>query len=160
MKKVLYISLFLLLTNGLQAQDRRPGPDDGPGKDRVEAMKIGFLTEKLSLTPEEAQKFWPVYNAYTDELQALRKGRRENFMQARDNMDDMSPAEIEKAVDNEIIFRQNELDIIKKYHPQFKQILPMKKVARLYRAEEEFKRRLLEIIQEKRGGQERPMRRR
>ena len=121
-----------------------------PTRERVDAMKIGFITERLSLTPNEAKVFWPVYDQYSDDLEKLRKSRRENISNARQNFDEMSDAELEKAVDNEIIFRQNELEVLKKYHPEFKKILPIKKVARLYRAEEDFKRRLLDIIQERR----------
>jgi hypothetical protein len=68
------------------------------------------------------------------------------------NFDEMSDAEIEKAVDGEIAFRQAELDIQKKYHPQFKKVLPIRKVGRLYRAEEEFKRELLNKLQDNKGG--------
>jgi hypothetical protein len=146
MKNIKYKILVLLLSCAtiLSAQDRRPM------KDRVDAMKIGFLTDRLNLTPEEAKTFWPVYNQYSDELEKLRKGRRENIINARENFDSMSDAQLEKAVDSEIAFRQNELEILKKYHPQFKKILPIKKVAKLYKAEEDFKRKLLEMIQERR----------
>ena len=146
MKKISTIACFTLIftTLFLNAQDKKPM------KDRVDAMKIGFITDRLNLTPEEAQAFWPVYNAYSRELDDLRKGRRENLMNARENFDGMSDAEIEKAVDNEISFRSSELEIIKKYHPQFKKILPIRKVALLYKAEEDFKRRLIEMIKERR----------
>ncbi|MBP6427513.1 MAG: hypothetical protein KA430_08005, partial [Bacteroidia bacterium] len=60
-----------------------------------------------------------------------------------------SDSELEKLVDSEIIFHQNELDIQKKFHPQFKKVLPMQKVAKLYRAEEAFKKKLLEMIRER-----------
>ena len=72
-------------------------------------------------------------------------------MNAYDRFDEMSDAELEKAVDGEIIFRNSELEILKKYHPQFKKVLPIRKVARLYKAEEDFKRRLVEMIRERRG---------
>jgi hypothetical protein len=140
------IALCLLMTTaGVHAQMKRPV------KEKVDAIKIGFITERLDLTPEEAQAFWPVYNQYTDELDHLRKDRRENLMNARENFDSMSDGELEKAVDNEIAFRVNELEILKKYHPQFKKILPVKKVAKLYRAEEDFKRRLLDMIKDRRN---------
>jgi hypothetical protein len=62
----------------------------------------------------------------------------------------MPDKDVEKAVDTELGFRQNELDLLKKYHGQFKQVLPIKKVAKLYRAEEDFKRELLDRIKENR----------
>ena len=140
MKKI-FLLTFLFFTTTIIAQERRPA------KERVDAMKIGFLTERLNLTSEEAKIFWPVYNMYSDELEKLRKSRRENVINAKENLDELSDAELEKNVDNEIIFRQNELEILKKYHPQFKKILPIKKVAKLYKSEDDFKRRLLEMIQ-------------
>lgn len=140
MKNVFLLS-FLFFTTVIIAQERRPA------KERVDAMKIGFLTERLNLTSEEAKTFWPVYNMYSDELEKLRKSRRENILNTKENLDDLSDAELEKNVDNEINFRQNELEIIKKYHPQFKKVLPIKKVAKLYKSEDDFKRRLLEMIQ-------------
>lgn len=139
--KNVFLLTFLFFTTVIIAQERRPV------KERVDAMKIGFLTERLNLTSEEAKTFWPVYNMYSDELEKLRKSRRENIINTKENLDDLSDAELEKNVDNEINFRQNELEIIKKYHPQFKKVLPIKKVAKLYKSEDDFKRRLLEMIQ-------------
>ena len=66
------IALLLLFNLQLLAQNKRPV------KERMESMKIGFLTDRLNLTPEEAKEFWPVYNKYSDELEVLRNGRRES----------------------------------------------------------------------------------
>lgn len=118
-------------------------------KEALEAMKVAFITQKLNLTPEEAQVFWPIYNQYETELDALRKKRKDEKMSAMDDVSKISDKEIEKLVDGEIIFRQQELDIIKKYHAQFKKILPVKKVALLYKAQEDYKKELLKQIQEK-----------
>ncbi len=148
MRKVkrIFCMLFAIISLTVNAQDKRPE------RENVEAMKIGFLTDRLDLTPEEAQKFWPVYNQYSDEMEKLRKSRRLNLMEARQNMDEMSDSEAEKFVDSELKFRQDELDIMKKYHPRFKTILVPKQVARLYKAEEDFKRRLLEMLKDRPDG--------
>lgn len=147
-----YLIVFLIcFSTSLFAQ--QPPPGDGPprpARERVEAMKVGFLTQRLNLTPEEAKVFWPVYNKYQDELEVLRKSRRENLVNAKMNFDEMPEKDVEKAVDSELGFRQHELDLLKKYHGQFKQVLPIKKVAKLYRAEEDFKRELLDRIKENR----------
>ena len=139
------IILLLFFASSSFAQERRPVSD------KVEAMKVGFITERLNLSPEEAKNFWPVYNKYQEELEIVRKSRRENLINAQMNFDEMTDKEVDKAIENQIASRQNELDLLKKYHPQFKQVLPVKKVAKLYRAEEDFKRKLLDMIQEKRG---------
>jgi hypothetical protein len=146
------IVLFLFCCTAIYAQQPPPPGEEPqrPARERVEAMKVGFLTQRLNLTPEEAKVFWPVYNKYQDELETLRKSRRENLVNAKLNFDEMSEKDVEKAVDSELGFRQNELDLLKKYHSQFKQVLPIKKVAKLYRAEEDFKRELLDRIKENR----------
>ena len=151
MKNRLMIVLLFASTM-LFAQQPPPQGNDNqrPARERVEAMKVGFLTQRLNLTPEEAKVFWPVYNKYQDELETLRKSRRENLVNAKMNFDSMADKDVEKAVDSELGFRQSELDLLKKYHGQFKQVLPIKKVAALYRAEEDFKRELLDKIKENR----------
>ena len=155
MKKYSSAIIILCLTLVSSVSFAQRGPGSGQRKEKVEAMKIGFITDYLDLTSEEAKVFWPVYNKYQEEMEQLRKTRRNNFLSDQANYDSMSDAELEKIVDSEIAFHQSELDIQKKYHPQFKKVLPMRKVAKLYRAEEEFKKKLLEMIREKR--QERRM---
>jgi len=147
-----FIVIFCLIISSALAQGPGgpPPPPRGKQKERIETMKIGFLSERLHLTPEEAKVFWPIYDQYQDELETLRKSRKEKLMNDRTNLEDMSDAEIEKMVDGEIAFRQSELDLIKKYNPQFKKVLPIRKVGRLYRSEEEFKRELLRKLQDER----------
>ncbi|TAH42937.1 MAG: hypothetical protein EYC69_03680 [Bacteroidetes bacterium] len=148
MKKSLSAIIILLFASSIFVQ----GQNKRPIRENVEAMKIGFLTDKLQLSPEEAQKFWPVYNQYNEELDKLRASRRQHMKDAKENMEEMTDKEAEQFVDNELVLRQDELDIQKKYHPKFKAVLSAKKVAKLYRAEEDFKRKLLEMIQNKQDG--------
>lgn len=150
MKKLLTtFLLFMFLVPVIQAQ---PGKPDGSKKrEEIEAMKIGFLTRKLSLTPAEAQAFWPVYNTYNSELRKARDTHHAERKSLKKKDEELTDADAEKLIDNEIKFRQQELDIMKKYHNEFKSVLPVKKVAILYRSEDDFKRELLERIREKRG---------
>jgi Spy/CpxP family protein refolding chaperone len=127
----------------------QPGPKHEQKKEKVEAMKIGFITQQMDLTPEEAQKFWPVYNQMNNEIESLRKERQLSRENVKDNFETMTDPEFEKLINDEIASRQKEFDIQKKYVAQFKAVVPIKKVAQFYRAEEQFKRKLLEKIQEK-----------
>ena len=139
MRKQLFLLSFLVLFSAIVfAQENKP-----PVRERLESLKVGFLSA------EEAKVFWPVYNKYQDELEQLRKSRRENLMNAKLNFDEMSDSEVEKTIDNELMYRQGELDVLKKYNPQFKKVLPVKKVAKLYKAEEDFKRKLIDMIQDR-----------
>ena len=127
----------------------QPGGKIEQKKEKVEAMKIGFITQQMNLTPEEAQKFWPVYNQMNNEIETLRKDRHLARENVKDNFETLTDSEYEKLINDEIASRQKEFDIQKKYVAQFKAVVPIKKVAQFYRAEEQFKRKLLEKIQEK-----------
>lgn len=147
--KIKSILLILILsvfsTTAMMAQ----GDDASDKKDKIEAFKVSFLTQKLKLSPEEARVFWPVYNQFQDELENLRKNWKKESTSVKTTIENMNDKEIEKLVDGEIAFRQNEIDVKKKYHIQLKKVLSLRKLAILYRAEEEFKRELLKKIQEK-----------
>lgn len=63
----------------------------------------------------------------------------------------MNDKEIEKFVDDDLNRRQKEVDVLRKYQTQFKQVLPMRKVGLLLSAQEEFKHELLQKIKNKRN---------
>jgi len=151
------VAAFFLVTGSSIAQ---PPPDRMEDRrEDIEAMKIGFLTKKLDLTPDEAKAFWPVYNQFTAERDKLRQSMRDSRKELREDFENRSDKEVERVVDGEIAFRQQELDLMKKYHAEFKQVLPIKKVARLYRSEEDFKRELLQRLQQRRDRDDRQRRR-
>lgn len=122
------------------------GQDISSKNETIKSWKISFITKHLRLTPQEAQLFWPVYNQFETESEEIRTNHRKQMQAMKEDFSEISDAEIEKFVDRQLTFRQSEMDILKKYHPQFKKILPIKKVALLYKAEEEFKRQLLKQI--------------
>jgi hypothetical protein len=86
---------------------------------RLQAYKIAFLTKKLNLTPEEAQRFWPIYNQYEAEMRSARIENRQN-----------------KA--SEIATEEKILNIRKKYNGEFSKALSTEKVNTLFRSEKEF----------------------
>lgn len=116
-------------------------------KDRVESEKIAFITRELELTSDEAQKFWPIYNQYSKEREELRKQRRESIQVTEATTD----ADAQKAIENMLSYRQKELDLQKEYIAKFQSVLPGRKVAKLYNAEEKFKRMLLDRLNKKKA---------
>lgn len=116
-------------------------------KEQIAAFRVAFITKELSLSSKEAQLFWPVYNEYQDKLEALRTARRkENKKHTPDTMTDQ---EAEQFIENETDFKVNEANLQKQYYTRFKQSLPVKKVALLIKAEEDFKRELLKQLKDK-----------
>ncbi|PCJ28367.1 MAG: hypothetical protein COA97_01695 [Flavobacteriales bacterium] len=143
-KTITTLTLALLLSTLVFGQGEK---NKRPSKEKIKTMKIGYITNKLSLTSEEAQKFWPVYNEFEAKMDAMRKKRKEAHRGIKSNTE-LSNSEVEKMVDNHIIMEQKELDIKKQYHAKFKAVLPIKKVAKLYRANQGFKRDLLKKIRD------------
>jgi len=127
MKKIILIAtLFLTAFTGVKAQDDN-GPDGGAKRrEKVKALYVAFITQKLNLTSDEAQKFWPVYNQYDNEIQGVRK--------------DMP--ELEK--------QQTLLNIKKRYQDKFTGILGALRCEQFYKADGEFKQKLLDVIRKKR----------
>ena len=113
-------------------------------KEEIEAQKVAYITQAVDLTPEEAQLFWPVYNQFAAEMGALRKERKDNLRPGKKRLDELSDAEIEAMLDKDIELRQKESAFLATYHTKFKTVLPPRKLAKLYHAEDKFKRFLLE----------------
>ena len=98
---------------------------NGQRGEKIQALKIAFITQKLHLTSAEAEKFWPVYNEYNDEIKNLRVNNRNGDV-----------------LDND----QKLLDIRKKYRPSFENILGAQRANDLYKAEREFRNILIQRL--------------
>lgn len=123
--------------------------DEDDKNDKVESLKIAFITDKLNLTSAEAKTFWPVFNEFTDEMKKVKKKEKENMLsfKAKANPTDQ---ESDKFITDHLSSKQAELDITRKYINEFKKVLPGKKVARLLTLEQEFKQQLLQKLKERR----------
>ena len=151
---VLLITSAITFAQPTGSPEKPRGQKQNEKRENIEAQKIAFITKKLNLSPEEAQQFWPIYNQLRDKQEELRKQRRQDYKEAKDKIDQLNDKEVEKLVDNEFIFRQKELDLQKEYCTKFKAVLPIKKVAKLYEAEEQFKGYLLKELKHKQPGRD------
>lgn len=115
-----------------------------PGKhDKVEALKISFITQKVNLTPQEAQSFWPVYNEYSDKIKAARRNFRVQFGNVTEFKSDK---EADDYLNAELKLKQTEQDLHKEYFEKFKKLIGVKKTALLRLAEEDFKKEIIKTI--------------
>lgn len=123
----------------------------GLNKEKVDALKVGFITKKLNLSAEEAQKFWPVYNKFHEELERNRKDMKTLVSSNYGNFDKLSQADAEKVLHDMQLIKTQELEISKQYTAEFKKVIPTQKVIMLFVAEHEFKRELLRQLKGQRG---------
>jgi hypothetical protein len=134
---LLIIPAFFTLT--AQAQPDRPGDN----KD-IEMLKVKFLTDKLDLTIEEGQKFWPIYNDYQHEMNTLRDQKFKNLYATKESPQQNLWSDIQS--DYKI------LDTKKKYLKLFQTAISPQKTLALYRAEPEFREFLMRRIGHDRDG--------
>ncbi|MBS1946528.1 MAG: hypothetical protein JST47_02065 [Bacteroidetes bacterium] len=129
MKKFLVIfGMIGWLSMPAMAQDNENQKPDGG---RLEALKIAWLTKKLNLTPEEAQRFWPVYNQYSGEI----KNTRENGV--RQNVP-------------EIVIEQQVLDIRKRYNGEFTKAVGPQRADQFFKLEKKFGAYVTEELMQRR----------
>jgi len=149
----LLITLALLLQpNPASAQQdvkKDKNHTDKQGRrEQIEAQKIAFITQELKLTPEEAKVFWPVYNEYEAKRHELKKSFKDVQYGHKTDMDKLTEKEASQILDNQIIEAQKFLDLRKEYHAKFKAVLPAVKVLKLYDAERDFQKVLIDKIRQ------------
>ncbi len=144
--------IALLLVAGTTAF-AQPNRDKQDISDRIEAMRISFITQRLDLTPEEAQKFWPVYNEYRKELDK-HIGPDEDGPphMRRPDINNMSDEEIIAMMEKEMERQAKLLELRRNYFKKFQKVLPVKKVAKLFEAERDFQRQLIRKLSDKDRG--------
>ena len=107
-------------------------PDNDDKHEKIQALKIAFITQKLELTTDEAQKFWPLFNKYEVDLKQVWQDNR----QATDEL-----AKEEKI-----------LNVKKKYRAEFNKIIGPPKTTILFNSEKEFRGVLMRQLKDKHGG--------
>lgn len=150
-----YAVLFSLLMINLVAFSQ---PKDEPKKDKEEyirTQKIAFISTELALTPEEAEKFWPIYNEYDAKMEAIRKDRRSYSKQLK-TINDLSDDEAYTLTEKILETDSQEASLRKEYLAKFAEVLGKKKAAKVFYAEEKFKRELLKEIHQHDKGHDGP----
>jgi hypothetical protein len=139
MKNIWIAILLVFIPAFLNAQNRSNRNEE------IESYKIAYLTQKLDLSSGEAKIFWPIYTDWQKELSALRSERNKNVISFRktEEIEALSDSEIHALITNEINYKQRNLNIEKKYYNRLKSSLPLKVVGKYYRAQETFKKELL-----------------
>ena len=117
--------------------------------ERLNAQRVAFITERLQLTPEEAQKFWPVYNEYRDKKMKLEKQKVKLVRDYSSRESTLTDKEAAKIAGEYVALEQKQADLLVAYNKKFLEVLPPQKVLRLYRAENQFTVFLLRQLRER-----------
>ena len=121
MKRICFLLAFITIISFVKAQETPNGSQKK--QENIEALKVAFLSKELVLTPDEAQKFWPLYDQYSKELKLLKK-------------------------DNTDVLERDEkvLNLRKNYKDQFVKILGAQRVNDMYKAESKFNLLLIKAM--------------
>ena len=146
--KIILPIIFLLVTSLSFSQGFKEK------REKVKALKVAYITEQLELTTDEAQKFWPIYNAFDEKQSELRHEKM------RAILDRFKPGNVEKLSEkdasNSLIqmekIEEDLFNLKKKFIKDLQSVISAKKIIKLKKAEEDFNRELLKQMREKRRG--------
>lgn len=137
--------LAVFLTASLAAQDDR--------REKIKALKVAHITQELELTPEEAQKFWPIYNIFESSMDEIHHTERKMMHTTRENWDKLTEAQAKEAINTFTKADERKNKARETLILQLRNVLSYKKTLVLLKAEEDFKRKLIKQL---RGDRKRP----
>lgn len=138
MKK--YVLTLILLAGALAGQAQKDP------REQIEAAKIALITERLELTPEQAEKFWPIYNEYSRKAEELRT----RFAQARQqhNPETASEEENKRLLELGMRVKEQSVDLERQYSERMLQVISSRQLMSLRKAENDFKEMILKRLRE------------
>lgn len=136
MKKNLHFVVFLLTFHFAAAQ--------GGGSQRIDAAKAAMMTNRLNLTTEQSQQFWPVYNEFDAKKREIRKALRE--IAGENSSLAQSDTKILANLKEGLILKQKEVDLEGEYLTKFLKVINVRQVAELYKTEQMFARLLIDRL--------------
>ena len=124
----------------------------GPVRDRIKTLKVAFITERVGLTSEEAQQFWPIYNEHEDNLKEIRRKERAELEVNIARAQDLSNTDSERLLDRLLELQSEKQKVDREFLSRLRTVIPAKKVLLLVKAEEDFKRQMIQEFRKRRGG--------
>lgn len=121
-----------LLTCAIGSVSIAQTPNNSERFARIENQKIAYITKQLNLSNTEAQRFFPVYNQYCNEIRDIRQARS-NIRSAK------RPTNNGRDV---IAFDAKEVELKKQYRNKFAEIIGQSRASQFFVVEEEFKEML------------------
>lgn len=146
-RKMMVVLLLLGSASMVFAQGGKPSKEEM--EEKIKVLKISYLTARLDLTEAEAQKFWPIYNAFEEEMKDFRPPHPG---EAKPDIEAMSDAEIENKINEMFKNQYQRIELEEAYFQKFKAVIPLQKVMKMYKAEKDFKKEIIEKFKEHKKG--------
>lgn len=138
MKTYITLILTLLIATTAISQENKESK-----REKIKALKVAFITERLELTPDEAQTFWPVYNVYDGRMNDIYDNERKVMRELRSEFDTMDEATATSTLSNIQALEKQKLEARAKLLSGLKDKITSKKTLVLLKAENDFRRDLI-----------------
>lgn len=132
MKNLLLIAFILIGSLQGVAQEKQSH------REKIKSLKTAHITEGLSLTSEEAEKFWPLYNEYEKEKRKLYKKENAEI----ENLECISEKRADAMLTEYVEIERADYLLQKQFYKDLKEIFPAKKIIQLKKVEDEFNKKL------------------
>lgn len=118
-------------------------------RQQIKAQKVAFITEQLSLTPQEAQKFWPIYNKFEDNLNQIRRNDERTIRDAM-KKEYLTQKEAQDII-NQFLAVEEKIHLAKQQLiKDLDKVITPQKIIKLKIAEDAFNRKLMEAYRQRR----------
>lgn len=142
--QIIIIAICIFSSLNLFAQEHRnKGKACRLDNEKMYAEKVAFISAELNLSVSEAQNFWPLYNEFNESMSILFDQEREINHYLKSNLENASEKEISSKLDELMQIKTDRANLETKYHKKFCKVLPINKVALLYKCDRDFRKHLL-----------------
>lgn len=141
MRKIIIIPIFLMVSSmGSLVMGQSP-----EALQKIRSARIALITTRLDLTPEQAEKFWPLYNEYTEKREAL----RDEYIKERASVkrESITEEQSSRLLDMGLEIKEKQLELDRIYSARLTKVISSTQLLELRHAEEEFKRMILERLE-------------
>jgi hypothetical protein len=156
MNRIKILMGLFLIALGVSAQELEEMDkvqQDPKAQEKINNLRIAYLTEKLGLSSDQAEKFWPVYREFSQERMKLRNEIKEAQRGIDPNNPD--PKKQQELIDLSLKVKQREVDLEKDYSGRLLKVISAQQVLNLRKAEQEFRAMMINQIQQRRMSQQR-----
>ena len=155
MKRIIILAIAALAGSiSATSQARQAWEQDW--KEKLQSEKIAFLTMEMDITPQEAQAFWPVYNQIEKEKDAALQEVIKTHKALAAAVEGNNASQTATCLENYLKAQDKFREIESKAGDEYRKTLPVEKVAKLYIAEEKFRRQHIRKLHENRQDQQAP----
>jgi len=139
MKKTVLVILFAVMATGTVMAQGRKQP-----LERIHAAKMAYITDRLRLNGQQAASFVPVYKDYEQEVKTLRQSYFKKYKGTK--AFDRDDATSRQYIDDDLNYQQQVIELKRRYNDQFLKFISAQQLSELYKAEREFKQKLLKKL--------------